>query len=132
MSLVVDTSAVIAVILEEAEKQSIIEQTKNATLIAPNSLHWEMGNAFSLMFKKKRIDLDEAISAIKIFRQIPIQFVNVELENALELAHKFNIYAYDAYILCCAIDHKSMLLTLDGPLAEIAHKCKIKVIGVKS
>lgn len=131
MSVVVDTSAVIAVILEESEKQSIIDLTKNATLIAPNSLHWEMGNAFSLMFKKKRIELATAISAIKIFKQIPIQFVNVELDHALELASKHNIYAYDAYFLCCAIDHKATLLTLDGPLAEIAHKCKIKVIGAK-
>ncbi|MDD5675990.1 MAG: type II toxin-antitoxin system VapC family toxin [Chitinivibrionales bacterium] len=129
MNIVIDASAIIAVILEEPEKAFLISQTKNAALIAPNSLHWEMGNAFSLMFKKKRIGLKEAILAIKIYREIPVQYLNVDLENALSISHQYNIYAYDAYMLCCAIDNKAALLTLDQPLLEIAQKIKIKVIG---
>ena len=129
MNVVIDASAVIAVILEEPEKAFLISQTKNATLIAPNSLHWEVGNAFSLMFKKKRIGLKEAILAIKIYREIPVQYLNVDLEHALSISHQFGIYAYDAYMLCCAIDNKATLLTLDESLLDIAQKNKIKVIG---
>jgi len=132
MSIVVDTSAVIAVVLEEPEKQGIIGLTRNATLIAPSSLYWEFGNALSLMFKKRRINLEQAIAAFKVFREIPIQLVSMNLEHPLELAHKYGIYAYDAYVLSCAIDNKATLLTLDGPLAEIARKCKVKTIGGKS
>jgi predicted nucleic acid-binding protein len=131
MSIVVDTSAVIAVVLEEPEKSSIIELTRNATLIAPSSLYWEFGNALSLMFKKKRLVLSEAVSAFKVFREIPIQLVSMDLEHPLELAHKHGIYAYDAYVLSCAIDNKAALLTLDRPLADVARACRVKVIGAK-
>jgi predicted nucleic acid-binding protein len=129
MNIVIDASAIIAVILEEPEKENLISQTRNVTLIAPNSLPWEIGNAFSLMFKKKRIGLKEAIFGIKIYQEIPIQYLNVDLEHALSIAHQYGIYAYDAYMLCCAIDHKAALLTLDQSLAEIAQRHKIKVIG---
>jgi len=81
------------------------------------------------MFKKKRISFSEAILATKIYREIPIQFINVELEHALEISNRYNIYAYDAYMLCCAIDNKAPLLTLDESLIEIAQKNKIRVIG---
>lgn len=46
MNIVVDASVVIAVVLDEPEKKTIVSNTKNATLIAPNSLHWEMEMPF--------------------------------------------------------------------------------------
>lgn len=48
------------------------------------------------------------------------------MENALEISHDFGIYAYDAYMLSCALENKASLLTLDRHLAEIAMKLKIK------
>jgi predicted nucleic acid-binding protein len=47
------------------------------------------------------------------------------MENALEISHDFGIYAYDAYMLSCALENKASLLTLDRHLAEIAMKLKI-------
>jgi hypothetical protein len=32
----------------------LIEMTKSAELIAPSSLHWEVGNVFSAMFRRNR------------------------------------------------------------------------------
>lgn len=55
MEIVVDTSVIIAVIVDEPEKARLIESTKGASLIAPGSLYWEIGNAFSAMLKRKRI-----------------------------------------------------------------------------
>ena len=60
MNIVVDTSVIVAVLLNEPVKASLIEVTVNATLSAPMSLHWEIGNAFSAMFKKKRLSLEDA------------------------------------------------------------------------
>jgi len=57
MNLVVDTSVIIAVITNEEHKRQLINLSKGADLIAPPSLHWEIGNAFSAMFKRKRISL---------------------------------------------------------------------------
>ena len=126
MKITIDTSTILAVVLNEPEKHQLIEITKDAHLIAPMSLHWEIGNAFSLMFKKKRIIYREAIEAYRLYQEIPLEIMNVDMENALEISHDFGIYAYDAYMLSCAVENKAALLTLDHHLSEIAIKLKIK------
>jgi hypothetical protein len=61
MEIVVDTTVVIAVIANESQKARLIEMTRDAELVAPASLPWEIGNAFSAMFKQKRITKEQAI-----------------------------------------------------------------------
>lgn len=127
MNLVVDTSAIIAVITNEKHKKELIDVSTGADLIAPSSLHWEVGNAFSAMFKRKRIDLRKAKRALSAYAQIPIQFYEVDLKTALSLCSKYKLYAYDAYVIDCAIKFKSPLLTLDSGLVESAEKAGVKV-----
>ena len=43
MSCVIDTSAIIAVLLSEPERAALIRATKGAELVAPASVHWEIG-----------------------------------------------------------------------------------------
>ena len=74
MNLVIDTSVIIAVITNEKHKKELIKLTQGANLIAPSSLHWEIGNAFSAMFKRNKISLELAMKAIDAYKQIPIQF----------------------------------------------------------
>ncbi len=127
MNIVVDTSAVIAVITNEQHKKKLITATKGADLIAPSSLHWEVGNAFSAMFKRQRITLDQAIAALEAYHQIPIRFSDVELSIALELASSLGVYAYDAYVIGCALKHNSSLISLDDGLLEAAENAGVKV-----
>jgi len=54
MKIAVDTSAIIAVIAGEPEKARLIELTKDAIIVAPPSVKWEVGNAFSAMLKRSR------------------------------------------------------------------------------
>jgi len=68
MGLVVDTSVIISVITNEKHKQQLIKITRGEELIAPESLHWEIGNAFSAMFKRKRIDINRTRRALGPFR----------------------------------------------------------------
>lgn len=49
--------------------------------------------------------------AIKSYQEIPIEIITIKMEGALEISHGFNIYAYDAYMLECAAESKSSLLT---------------------
>jgi predicted nucleic acid-binding protein len=130
MDIVVDASIIIAVIVNESSKPAIVQATQTADLIAPASIHWEIGNAFSAMFKRNRISLDESLKAVEIYKQIPIRFVEVELEEALSIAKQWNIYAYDAYLLRCAQKYTTVLLSLDETLLTIAEQCKVKVIRV--
>jgi uncharacterized protein with PIN domain len=42
MDIVIDTSALVAVILAEPERETIIEATMGNTLIGPGSIPWEV------------------------------------------------------------------------------------------
>lgn len=130
MNIVIDTSAIIAVIADEPEKARLIELTKNATLVVPPSIKWEIGNAFSAMLKRSRITLEQAIDAIEVYHSISMESVEINLKDAIRLSGKYNIYAYDAYILQCAIEHKLPLISLDKDLVEIAKRENIQVIEV--
>lgn len=125
MKIVVDTSAIIAVLLGEESRDRIIEATDGADLIAPMSLHWEIGNAFSAMFKRGRLSVEVATAATKRYREIPIQFVEVDLSEAIRVSDELGLYAYDAYMLVAARRHRVPLLTLDGGLQEAARQADI-------
>ena len=77
MKFVIDTSIIIAVITNENHKKQLIDTTKGSELLAPSSLHWEVGNAFSAMFKRKRLTIEEAKLALIEYKKIPIQFYDV-------------------------------------------------------
>jgi uncharacterized protein with PIN domain len=46
MDIVIDTSVLIAVILNEPEKAELVKLTAGHTLVGPESIRWEIGNAF--------------------------------------------------------------------------------------
>ena len=127
MKIVVDTSTIIAVIVGESEKDRLIDLTKDAIVVAPASIDWEVGNAFSAMLKRSRINLQQAIEAIEVYQEISLEIVEVSLKDAVKLAGKFNIYAYDAYIIQCAIEQHLPLISLDKNLVEIAKREGIQV-----
>ena len=130
MKIVVDTSAIIAVIANEPNKPKIIEATRGADLLAPASVHWEIANAFSAMLKRQRITLEDALKAITVYQQIPIRLVEVELAETLSIASQLNIYAYDAYLIRCAQKYSAPLLSLDGGLLRAAEQMKVRTIEV--
>lgn len=130
MNIVADTSVVISVLFNEASKEKLIGITKNKDLISPASLHWEIGNAISAMFKRGRIDYETSIKALDLYKNIKIRFVDVSLQNSIKIASLNNIYAYDAYFLECSKQYNIPLITLDNRLFEIAKEMKLKVIEV--
>jgi predicted nucleic acid-binding protein len=130
MRIVVDTSTVIAVVAGEAEKARLIELTKDATIVAPPSIDWEVGNAFSAMLKRSRITLEQAIEAIEVYQEISLEIVEIDLKEAIRLASKYNIYAYDAYVLRCALEHNLPLISLDQDMIDIAKQEGVQVLEV--
>ncbi len=130
MNITIDTSALIAVIGNEKSKQKIIEITTGSTLCAPMSVHWEIGNAFSAMFKRKKLEIKQSQKALIAYRGIPIKFIDVPLEQTLEISHALNIYAYDAYLIQCAQQTSTSLLTLDGGLKVAAKKLGVHLLEV--
>lgn len=130
MNIVVDTSIIVAVLLNEPQKASLIEVTSEATLYAPASLHWEIGNAFSAMFKQKRLTLDQAQKALRIYSQITLNLVDVDLGKSVHVSSDQGIYAYDAYFIVCAQKLHAPLLSLDKGLKEAAKQAGIRLLEV--
>jgi predicted nucleic acid-binding protein len=131
MNIATDTSAVIAIILNEADKPAILQQTQDATLYAPLSLPWEIGNALSSLLKRSLISLSQATAAVNQYEQIPITLVEVDFLQALTLAHTYKIYAYDAYMITCAQKLQIPLLTLDKSLLRTASAAGVSIIRVR-
>jgi predicted nucleic acid-binding protein len=128
MDVIIDASAIIAVLINEPIKGRLVALTDQASLLAPHSVHWEIGNAFSAMLKRERIDLEQAIEALRIYGHIPLRFVDVELDEALRIAHTHRIYAYDAYLIRCAEKYGAPLLSLDRGLIAAAQAQGVRVL----
>ncbi len=125
--LVADTSTIIAVIANEPEKPRLIAKTQGCELFAPYSLYWEIGNVFSAMIKRGRITLEQATAAIEIYEKISLTLIDVDLKQALEIVDRHKVYAYDAYMIACALNRGCPLLTLDSGLAYAAKAAGVEV-----
>ncbi len=132
MDLVIDASAVIAVVANEPEKAALIEQTQGAIMHAPASLPWEIGNALSAMLKRKRITIEQATTAFRSYSQIPIRLIDVDVIRALVHAARLGIYAYDAYMIQAAEKQDCPILTLDGGLIQVAKTVGLRVMEVET
>lgn len=130
MDIVIDASAIIAVIANEPEKEQIVTLTQGANLVAPVSIHYEIGNAFSAMLKRGRIELTQALRALEIYAGIPIRFVDIELDESLKIANRLKMYAYDAYLVRCAEKYGCPLLTLDRVLSQQARLYGVELVEV--
>lgn len=128
MNIVADTNIFLAVILREAERSRIVRLTANATVLAPEFLPYEIGNALSAMVKRRKLTESQALEAEKAVSQIPVRLVSTNIGDSLRLAVEQNLYAYDAYFLSCAQAFSYPLLTLDRAMQRVATRLGIEVL----
>jgi predicted nucleic acid-binding protein len=130
MDVVTDTSVIIAVITGAEEKARLVELTRGRGIIAPASVHWEVGNAFSSLLKRRQVTHTDVVKALEAYEQIPIRFLDVDLGVALQIASDLSIYAYDAYLIACARENGAPLLALDRGLIKAARHLGVQVLEV--
>ncbi|GAB6088488.1 type II toxin-antitoxin system VapC family toxin [Spirochaeta dissipatitropha] len=130
MDMVADASAILAVLMNEPEREKIIALTQGCAIAAPGCLQFEIGNALSAMLKRSRISSTDAVAVYHAYMRIPMRELTVDIPAALLMADTFNIYAYDAYYLSCAERYNIPLLTLDAHMAKLAGKRNISVVEV--
>jgi len=128
MNLISDTNIFLAVVLDEPEKENIIQLTSKANAISPDILPYEVGNALSAMVKRKKLTQNEALSAFKGVSSIPVRLVSVNIRQAMKIAFEYRIYAYDAYFLQCAKQLSCPLITLDKRMKQVAYDLKIEIM----
>ncbi len=128
MNIIADTNIFLAVALNEPEKNRIIRLTGSLSIVAPEILPYEIGNALSAMIKRHKLTGDEALKAAIATKGIPVQLVNVDVQASLRIAIEHNIYAYDAYFLQCARIYSHPLLTLDRRMMQVANQLGITLL----
>ena len=132
MEILLDASAIMAVIVYEPERESVIKLTKNSVIVSPDMVSFEVANGLTKMMRRKIIDRENMINAFRYFRKIPIKRAEVDIEKALEIAWEFKVYAYDAYYLEIAKRLTLPLLTFDGDMGRIGKEIGISILGEKS
>ena len=127
-SIVIDTSAILAVLLDEPEKQALVEGTMRSVVCAPASLRWEVGNAATAGVKRRRLTRERARQLVTDFEQVTIRELTIDLNRAVGLGLELGICAYDAYILEAARSSGFPLLALDGPIRKNAKKLSLSLV----
>src|SRR5690625_1361489 len=130
MIITVDTSVFLTVLLNEHHKPDIVEATKGKDLQAPVSLYAEIDYAISAMFNRGRLSFDEYHQILTQLAEIPIRRTKLRPTEAIRIAYNHNIYAYGAYVLDCARQYRSPLLSLDSQMKSIGEKLGLTVLEV--
>jgi predicted nucleic acid-binding protein len=127
-NVVIDASAILAVLLAEPEKHAVVEATLESVLCAPASVRWEVGNAATAGVKRRRLTPERARQLVTDFEQVTIREIAIDLRRAVNLGLELGIYAYDAYILEAARSSGFPLLALDGPIRRNAKKIGLSLV----
>jgi len=126
--VVVDTSAVLAVLLNEPTRPALLRATEGYSLVGAASLPWEIGNALVAGVRRRRLTATAVWRAWSSYRSVPVRTVEIDAGHALELALELQLYAYDAYVLETARAEHLPLLTLDGGLARAARAAGLRLM----
>ena len=120
MAVVVDASALGAIMFNEPEAEELTAHLQGQTLIAPALLNFELAN---LALKKARrqpqlaAQITEALSATLRLAITRVAVPGIEL---FQLAAATGLTAYDASYLWLALSRDIELVTLDRALARAA------------
>ena len=127
MDIVADASVFLAVILNESSRDWVIETTVGLGAVAPEILPYEIANALVVVRRKGRLTDLEVLRAFENTQRIPVRLLPVTIPEAVRLAMRFGIYAYDAFYLQCCIERQLPLISLDARMCDVARQLKIKV-----
>lgn len=130
--MVIDTSALLAVLLDEPERPAVIAATTGVVLFAPASLPWEVGNALVAIVRRRRLTAAEAQRAWAGYESVPLRLVEVDIAQAIALASELGLYAYDGYMLALARSRRLPLLTLDAKLGSAARDIGVELVELES
>jgi predicted nucleic acid-binding protein len=131
-SIVIDTSAILAVLLNEPERPALIRVTAGVDLTGAPSLPWEVGNALVAAVRRTRLSAADVRSAWASYQEVPIRLPRIDAQRALTLSLDAGLYAYDGYVLEAARSGRLPLLTLDRRLARAAGRLGVRLMEFES
>ncbi len=128
MELVADASAFLAVVLNEEDREWVVQRTVGCTIVSPEVLPYEIGNALIALRRKGRLSDEDILKAFELSQKIPVRLLPVRIHDAMKIAIKVGIYAYDAFYIQCCLEAKLPLISLDNRMCVVARNLGIKVV----
>ena len=119
-SVVVDASAVAAVLFAEPEGDEVAARVDKCGLVAPTLLPYEVGSVALKKLRKRPAQGATIRRALRLLPRLEVRRVEVPPQEALDLAEKEGLSAYDASYLWLARMLECELVTLDQRLDSAA------------
>jgi predicted nucleic acid-binding protein len=121
MALVVDASAIGAMLFGEADGPWVHGLISGAALIVPAMFHFELGNICWVKIRRHPDDKDSLLSSwLDWNAQPPVVAMAVDLPVTLQLARDHGLTFYDASYLWLTRDRAADLISLDAKLVRAA------------
>ena len=114
---VVDASALAALVFDEPVAGTVAGRLTGARLAAPALLGFELANVCVTKMRRQPDQRDPLKNAFRLAGRLPIETVEVDRAEALDLAEAAGLTAYDASYLWVARKLRCELVTLDRRLA---------------
>jgi len=119
--IVVDASAVAAVLFDEPEAEPLLAGGAGS-LIAPNLLIYELGSVCATKLVRRPSEASTLLARYRLFAELDIELAETDWQTLPQLAVKWALSAYDAAYLQIALARGARLVTLDARLAKAYDK----------
>lgn len=118
--MVVDASALAAIMFDEPEGQEIATRLDGVKIFAPALLDFEIANVCLTKLRRYPDQRDRILQAFALRGGLSVEIAEADHNGALPLAEKFGLSGYDASYLWLADHLDAELVTLDRQLARAA------------
>jgi predicted nucleic acid-binding protein len=118
---IVDASAILAVLLDEAERAAVEVLLANERLVAPHLLLFEVANKCAIEARRSPDKKHHYIDALTKFLDLNIELRDADIVGTFVLADMHELTAYDASYLWLARELDVELVTLDQDLLALLH-----------
>lgn len=115
--MVVDASAIAAVIFDEPEAAPIIASV-TGPLMAPGLMRYELASICTTKIAREPQHAKLVLERYALLARLDVDYADPDWESLPLLARRWDISAYDAAYLQLALMRKAPLVTLDSRLAR--------------
>ena len=117
---VVDASALAALLFGEPEAETVASALDGVRLVAPSLLAFELTNVCLMKCRRHPDQRDALVAGFQMRDRLGIEEIAIDHSDALKLALKSGLTAYDASYLWLARQLGAELVTLDEALGRAA------------
>ena len=122
MAVVVDASAIGAIMFGEPEGPAMAAHLEGETLLAPHLIDFELTNLAWKKARKRPESLPQIALSLRAALALPLSRLAVPGEEAFVLALRTGLTGYDASYLWLAQTRDVELITLDTALGRLARR----------